>query len=137
MICRPDSEEIASADYCDLARRWGVSERVMSALHTAAIQFEAETGRPVRIHSGYRTEAEQEALRARGRPTASDSTSTHRTFPATGADITLGFVPNVTLKHIWGRILRMNGLRMGGGSSLDRDLLPTDWQHVDAGPRGR
>lgn len=135
MIGRPSSEVIAIFSPCEIATRWGVDLRVMSALHTAAVEFEQETGRQVRIHSGYRTKAEQDALRARGRPAADDSKSTHRSCPATGVDITLGIWPNVTLKAIWARILRMNGLRMGGGSPLGPDHLPTDWQHVDAGPR--
>jgi len=117
VIGRPSSEVIAISSPCEIATRWGVDLGVMSALHRSSVQFEAETGREVRIHSGFRTRAEQDALRARGRPAADDSKSTHRTCPATGVDVTLGFVPNVTLKFIWQRVLFMNGLRMGGGES--------------------
>jgi len=39
------------------------------------------------------------------------------------------------MKHVWGRILFMNGLRWGGGSDLDDDFIPLDWPHVDRGPR--
>lgn len=108
---------------------------VMQRLARSAVDFEAETGRQVWIISGYRTKKEQDGLRQRGRPTADENKSTHRSCPSTGVDISLGFGPTTEMKHIWSRILFMNGLRMGGGSPIDDDLLPTDWQHVDAGPR--
>jgi len=131
----PTSEIIAQEEVCTLAERWVVMPSVMARLHRSAKEFEEETGRAVWIVSGYRTKTEQDALRARGRPTATENRSTHRSCPSTGVDITLGFGPTTEMKHIWARILFMNGLRMGGGSPLDDDLLPTDWQHVDEGPR--
>jgi len=94
-----------------------------------------ETRQEAVIVSGYRTRAEQAALGRQGRPTAPDSLSTHRSCPATGADVWIGFLPVVTKKHIWGRILFLNGLRWGGGSPLDNNAIPLDWQHVDLGPR--
>jgi len=47
----------------------------------------------------------------------------------------LGFLPNVTLKWIWGRIVRMQGLRWGGGGPREENGMPIDWPHVDLGPR--
>ena len=131
----PNPEFITGLDACQLSERWGLDPRMAEKLLLSAQDFWFETRRSVSIVSGYRTRAEQTALRRKGRPTAPDEISTHRSCPATGADISMGPGLVVTEKHIWGRILFMNGLRWGGGSPLDDDLVPTDWQHLDAGPR--
>lgn len=130
-----EHETLVGADYCDLARRWKVDPDIMRRLVLSSEDMERETKREPFIISGWRSRAEQEALRQAGNPTASDETSTHRSCPATGVDITLGFGVVVTEKHIWARILFMNGLVWGGRSAFDDDLIPIDWQHVDAGPR--
>lgn len=109
----------------------------MLRLILSANDFYKETRRRVSIISGSRTKAEQDALRRKGRPTADDELSTHRSCPSTGADVSLGFSPVVSEKWAWGRIVVMNGLRWGGGSELDANSMPTDWQHVDLGPRAR
>lgn len=131
----PAREVIIDADPCELAARWGVSQDLARRLFLSAEDFFFQTRARVWIISGYRTRAEQGDLRRRGRPTASDETSTHRTCPATGADVSIGVLPVRTQKHIWGRILFMNGLRWGGGSQIDENGIPSDWQHVDLGPR--
>jgi len=131
----PERDVITDWEPCDLAEKWGIDPRVMEKLLLSAQDFEAETRSTVRIISGYRTKAQQLILKGSGRPTAPDAVSTHRSCPATGVDVNIGNLPVVTQKHIWGRILFMNGLRWGGGSKLDEDLIPLDWQHVDAGPR--
>lgn len=131
----PEREGLSGKDPCELAERWGVDPDVMTRLVISAEQFEAETAQAVQIISGYRTAAEQKALGRSGRPTAPDELSTHRSCPATGVDVNLGTLPIVVQKHIWGRILMLNGLRWGGGSDLDDDLIPSDWQHLDRGPR--
>jgi len=129
-------EELSGGDWCDISVRWLLDQRFAQKLVLSADDFTRETGREVRIISGYRTREEQVALGKSGRPTAPDRLSTHRSCPATGADIQLGFLPVQTHKHIWGRILFMNGLRFGGGSPVVEETgLPEDWQHVDAGPR--
>lgn len=128
-------EDLFEGDSCALSNRWRVADHLMDRLVVAANDFHAETRRTVSIISGYRTRAEQDALRRRGRPAASDDTSTHRTCPSTGVDVSLGFGVVQTEKQIWGRILFMNGLRWGGGSKLDSNGIPSDWQHVDLGPR--
>jgi hypothetical protein len=131
----PERETITGKDVCDLAERWKVDPAFLRRVQLAAQDFESETRRTVRIISGHRTAAEQARLGRQGRPTTSDELSTHRSCPATGVDLNFGFGLVRTEKHIWGRILFMNGLRWGGGSKLDANGIPTDWQHVDAGPR--
>jgi len=128
-----DHEHITDLDSCDLSERWGLELRFSAKLLLAAKDFEAETRRAVEITSGSRTRAEQEALRRSGRPAARDEVSTHRSCPATGADISLGFLPVRVHKQIWGRILFMNGLRSnkvgdGPGQFTPANLLyiPTD-----------
>jgi len=128
-------EDLAASSACDLAIRWGVDLDVMERTQRAAIQFERETGRSVQIISGGRTPAEQNALRRKGRPTADNDRSTHLSCPATGIDVTLGFAPVGAMKATWGRIVVFEGLRWGGGSSSDSSGIPSDWPHVDRGPR--
>jgi len=131
----PTREALAGADSCELAARWGVEPETMRRLVASAEDMELETKRHAFIISGWRSQAEQAALGTAGRPAARDDLSTHRSCPATGVDVSLGYGVVVTEKHIWARILFMNGLQMGGRSLLDDDLLPIDWQHIDRGPR--
>ena len=128
-------ELVTDLSACDLSNRWGLDLAFAERLLLSAQDFEAETRRAVEIISGWRTRAEQKALGRHGRPAAPDELSTHRSCPATGADVAFGFGIVQTEKHIWGRILFMNGLRWGGGSAVDANGVPSDWQHVDAGPR--
>lgn len=108
----------------------------MRRVWLSAQDWERETGRQVFIISGYRTAAEQRELKRRGRPTAPDSLSTHRSCPATGVDISFGYGGASGFeKAIWGRITLVNGLRWGGGGKVDQGGIPLDWQHVDRGPR--
>jgi len=109
----------------------------MGRLIHSARDFRAETRGGVTILSGYRTRDEQDSLRRQGRPTAPDAVSTHRSCPSTGVDVSLGFAPTRVQKAIWGRIVTMNGLRWGGGSTVDDGGIPVDWGHVDRGPRQR
>jgi len=118
-----------------MARRWAVDEGTMSRVVLSAGEFLAETGREVQIISGYRTAAEQRSLARTGRPAAPDSLSTHRSCPATGVDVSLGFLATRVMKAIWGRIVTLNGLRWGGGGEVDSGGIPVDWGHVDRGPR--
>jgi len=111
----------------------------MVRVWSAAQRYEQETGgRRVEIISGWRSAAQQARLARSGRPTAPDALSTHRSCPATGVDISLGFSPTNFMKVIWGRVVFINGLRWGGGGAVDPDsLIPLDWPHVDRGPRSR
>lgn len=131
----PDREILTGADFCELAERWAVDPVVMRRVQLSADAYDQETRGTVEIVSGFRTKAEQGELERRGRPTAPDELSTHRSCPATGVDISLGFAPTRVQKAIWGRIVTLNGLRWGGGGHVDDGGIPLDWQHVDMGPR--
>ncbi len=106
-----DREVITDSSPCDLAKNWRIHPKVAEKVFTAAMLFEIEArvlgkmGKPkVRIISGYRTKAEQDALRESGRPAARDDLSTHRSCPATGVDISLGPFPSLEQKISWGRL---------------------------------
>jgi len=108
----------------------------MQRVWVSAADFLEQTGRPVYIVSGFRTEAQQRELHRRGRPTAPDQLSTHRSCPATGVDISFGsFGASGFEKAVWGRITLIHGLRWGGGGKTDPAGIPLDWPHVDRGPR--
>lgn len=130
-------ERVDADDWCSQAARWGVDAATMERVALSAVQYEQETRGTVDIISGFRSQAEQAALQRAGRPTARDDLSTHRSCPATGVDISLGLAPTRVQKAIWGRIVVMNGLRWGGGSlaTVESGGIPSDWQHVDRGPR--
>ena len=131
----PEREVLTDRSDCEIARAWGVSLDTIERVRLAAEDFHTETGRQVWIISGFRTAEEQRRLSRRGRPTARDDLSTHRSCPATGIDISLGFLPSGFLKATWGRFTLIRGLRWGGGGKVDEGGIPLDWQHVDTGPR--
>ncbi len=133
----PPREPIVLEDFCGIAARWQVSEETMRRVALSAEDYFRETRTRAKIISGYRTQSEQAALGRRGRPAARDDLSTHRSCPATGVDISLGFAPTRVQKAIWGRIVVLNGLRWGGGGPVDTGGIPVDWGHVDLGPRHR
>ena len=131
-----ERERIADADPCTLAAKWGVALDTIERVWLSAQDYEEETGgRRVYIISGFRTREEQRRLRRQGRPTAADDVSTHRSCPATGVDVSLGFMPTNFMKATWGRITLINGLRWGGGGPVFESGIPVDWPHVDMGPR--
>ena len=133
----PEREYLTDADPCDLAERWKVSPDTMQRVWLSAQDFEKETGgRRVSIISGWRSRLEQQQLSRKGRPTAPDALSTHRSCPATGVDISLGLMATEFMRATWGRITLVNGLRWGGGGPVDpNNFIPLDWRHVDRGPR--
>jgi len=137
MPLTPELLSSGSEGACAISRRWGVELSVAERVINAGHQFERETGRPVRIISGFRSDAKQRSLqRTRSGVAADVSKSNHTRCPATGVDVSLG--PGVTkvMKVIWGRIVVFEGLRWGGGSCIDRFTgIPKDWNHVDTGPR--
>ena len=132
-----ESELVTDAGVCDLVERWTVTPDTMQRVWDSARDYELKTGgRRVRIISGWRSRAEQRQLARRGRPTAPDDLSTHRSCPATGVDISLGINASNFMKVTWGNAALRNGLRWGGGGAVDPDsLIPLDWRHVDRGPR--
>jgi len=138
----PEREPITPDNWCEVADRWTVAVDTMQRVASAADLYGQRTGRPVWIISGFRTDAEQNALRRSGRPTARNDLSTHLSCPATGVDISLGFAPSRFEIVTWGEIAMTQGLRWGGGGRV-RELpgpgiplaIPVDWQHVDRGAR--
>lgn len=130
----PEREVIGLSDPCVLAGTWAVDQDVMARVFRAAELYTNFTRSPVWIISGSRTRWEQMQLGRSGRPTAPDAVSTHRSCPATGVDISLGPLPSSEKKRFWGQMAEASGLRWGGGSEF-RDGIPSDWQHVDRGPR--
>lgn len=122
----------SESDPCRISSRWLVAPEVVRRLLSAADRLPF----PISIISGHRSIERQNQLRAAGRPTAANDTSTHLTCPATGADLRLGTaVTNVT-KAVFGQAVMQAGLRWGGGSPVDPQTgIPSDWNHVDLGPR--
>ncbi len=118
-----------------MIRKWGIEERLAGLLLLVRRQWLLETGRPFEIISGHRTCAEQLALKEIGRPATSCDLSTHVAFPSQGADLFLGGLPSPAIKATFGRIVVLTGLRWGGGSPVDGLGIPSDWNHVDRGPR--
>lgn len=98
--------------------------------------WEQQTRIGIQIISGFRTVAEQIELGRQGRPAADPSRSTHTTCPATGIDFRINGFVTTLMKARFGTIAVMNGLRWGGGSPVDPSTgIPSDWNHVDLGPR--
>jgi len=118
-------------DVCRIARKWGISDELSERLHLMASRVEV----PFSIISGLRTAAQQAALRASGRPAASDALSTHLSCPATGADIRPSIAVTRLVKARLGAEGVHAGLRWGGGSQPDSGGIPSDWNHFDLGPR--
>lgn len=100
------------------------------------IEFDEETRTPISIISGHRTDAEQNQLIKQGRPAAPVGASNHTSCPATAVDLRISGIPVNVQKAILGRIAVFNGLRWGGGSPVDPETgIPSDWNHLDMGPR--
>jgi len=124
-------------DVCDFAAKWGISLMLAQRLVAMQAQYPAQ----LTIISGARTEASQNALRQAGRPTADNDKSTHLACPATGADLRpgVGVGPGkegLEVKIAFGTAAVFAGLRWGGGSPIGLGGVPSDWRHVDLGPRG-
>lgn len=101
-----------------------------------ADRFEQLVGKDLEVISGFRSRAKQEELKRRGRPTAPFQLSTHTICPARGADLrVVGIFPSRNVKLHFGQAAFEEGLRWGGGSAVDQHGIPSDWNHVDLGPR--
>lgn len=151
-----------------LARDWGLSLELAVKLVRLSELFTPELaggrlprrrtalgpGFGIEIISGLRTEAEQNSLRAQGRPTATNAKSTHLSCPATGADLYMMIPPvgnkrqaQAFYRFTFGMNVERVGLRWGGDSKREKFPgslfgfkfgtieIPTDWNHVDLGPR--
>lgn len=124
--------ELIRDDWCHLANRWLISAELARGL----VRMAADKDLPFRLQiiSGWRSCGQQVALDSL--PCCSSGErpcSTHTTCPAIGADVwpTVA-VTNAVKAHV-GRAAVLAGLRWGGGSPLDPDGFPTDWNHVDLG----
>jgi len=125
---------------CDLEADFKLSPLLAEKLATAMIVWTRETSIGISVISGFRSEREQEQLRREGRPTAAPGVSTHTICPAQGADIQIHAFVTTAMKARWGRIVVFSGLRWGGGSPVGtlsdpEPGIPSDWNHVDTGPR--
>lgn len=117
-------------DPCELAPRWGIALQ----LATKLVAMRLRLGWAFTIISGFRTAARQAEVGdlpdcGSGRRPC----STHTTCPATGADIWPAIAVTNAVKAQLMEAATAVGLRMGGGSPLDPDGFPTDWNHFDLG----
>lgn len=128
-------QSILGATCEGLSSRWQIEPELATRLMRMDRFFRELAGVGLQIISGYRTAEEQNTLDRDGRPAAPDHLSTHRECPATGADLQPETAATLALKGKFGAAARYAGLRWGGGSPPDRDGLPSDWNHVDLGPR--
>lgn len=123
-------------NHCTLRLQWGLDPELATRLLRMQEVFRANTPLNLQIISGFRTCEEQEQLAREGRPAAPCELSTHVACPATGADLRiLGSFPGQNQKQAFGAAAATAGLRWGGGSSRDESGIPSDWNHVDLGPR--
>jgi len=129
----PERQSATLEEFCNWVARWGIDPRLGRGLQTMQAHFPTRLS----IISGSRTPEQQDALREAGRPTAPNDLSTHLDCPsATGADLSTGGVADNGVKIALGLAASLAGLRWGGGSHVDHETgIPTDWNHVDLGPR--
>jgi len=128
----PDLLEDVDKAICGLAGRWMITEDLSRRLSFMAERLPFGLS----IISGHRTASKQLQLGAEGRPTAQVDRSTHTSCPATGADLWPGVAVTRVVQATFGEAAVVAGLRWGGGSPIDPDTgIPSDWNHVDLGPR--
>lgn len=113
---------------------WSLSCELAERLIFVARKWNEAATAPIAIISGYRTPERQRELIEEGRPAAPVGLSTHTTCPATGADLRIPH-DSVAFKWFFGATVEAAGLRWGGGSPKDDIGIPSDWNHVDLGPR--
>lgn len=121
-----------STDPCLLGTRWLLSLDLSRRL----VRMASEPDLPFRLSiiSGYRSPEHQAEVGTL--PACSSGRrpcSTHTTCPATGADLWPSVAVTNAVKAHFGRAAVYAGLRWGGGSPLDADGFPVDWNHVDLG----
>lgn len=124
---------------CATSARWGIRPELVQLLvrMAGALEF------GVSITSGARTRAEQVALEEAGRPAAPFALSTHANEDedgcgrlATGVDLSTLVAPVPAVQARLGAEATLVGLRWGGGSPVDPSTgIPSDWNHLDLGPR--
>jgi len=137
-VPNPRIEDVTQEAICAMALGMDMEPLLLERL--TAMQARLPFG--LRIISSGRTREEQAALKAEGRPTAEFRFSTHALEDeqgcprlSTGADLSPDVAAVVSVKHLFGAEAVFAGLRWGGGSPLDQDGIPSDWNHLDLGPR--
>ncbi len=121
---------------CNTAARWGITLEAAERYESAAPEIHNETGRTVRIISGFRSDAKQLQLLREGKTNLGPDRSTHTVCPAGAIDVLIGAAPTNVQKALLGRVMVFNGFRWGGGSPVDPATgIPQDWNHFDLGPR--
>jgi len=123
----------AATDPCDIIRRWKVAPQVAER----AVRMANLLPFDISIISGYRSPEHQEELIKQGRPAAPVGLSNHTSCPATALDFRVAPTATRSVKAEFGRAATMVGFRWGGGSPPDDAGIPSDWNHVDLGPRNR
>lgn len=125
---------------CQLVDRWGITYSLALKLSRMAEQLPFG----ISIISGARTKESQDQLTRQGRPTADWNRTTHADTDehgcprlATGADLRTAVAPVASVQATFGQAATLAGLRWGGSSPVDPNTgIPSDWNHVDEGPRG-
>jgi len=127
---------VSNESVAELQAVWKLDCRLATRIHAVFRDWLLQTGIPIEVLSGFRTDAEQIFLARAGRPAASVQVSTHTVCPATGTDVRISGIVTVDMKARFGTIAIQNGLRWGGGGPVDPITgIPLDWNHVDLGPR--
>lgn len=118
-------------DPCTLIDRW----KIHPVLAARIVQLAGALPFRIGVMSGYRSAEKQAELRRDGSG-APDELSTHRSCPATGADLATDDDSWET-RAVLGRNAEMLGLRWGGGAPRDSRGIPVgvEWRHVDLGRR--
>lgn len=130
----PIGQEITpEVDPCLVAKRWKISLKFATLLVLMSGRLEFNFW----IISGFRTAAaQQRLLDAPNSKAAPIGRSTHTSCPATGGDFRLGTPATNFAKARFGTEAVFVGLRWGGGSPIDPSTgIPSDWNHLDLGPR--
>lgn len=124
-------EVTSITDPCDIITRWKVTPEVAAR----ALLLARAAPFSVSIISGYRSPERQRELADAGRPAAPVDVSNHTRCPATALDWRVGVTVTDSVKAEFGRAAVFAGFRWGGGSPVDENGIPSDWNHVDLGPR--
>jgi len=132
MIPETIRTDTTEQELCQLAVRWTIHPSLARGLLAMAKRLPFQ----ISIISGYRTVEQQLELKRVGRPAASPELSNHCSCPATAADLSTSVATSEVVKAYLGEAATIAGLRWGGGSPVDPDTgIPSDWNHVDLGPR--
>ena len=133
MIPEPITPGATETQVCELSHRWMIAYSLALKLYHVASRCPF----PLSIISGYRTPEHQlQLMNDPDRPAIHPDISTHCDCPATGADLWPGIAITRVVKAEFGKAVVISGLRWGGGSPVDPATgIPSDWNHVDQGPR--